>query len=258
MFIVLKTQTANLCTNVDGLLGLHDGDSFGFLCKCTGSLKNVFSEEKASETMGKMVRISVPVVVKFTVVTGAVIVCFISVVYLSDVLDKIRDWQDKSIFREEVSIVGTELKKLINVYFKIQFIIMVINAGIVTAGLMIIRNPYALVIGIFVGIVDALPIFGTGTILLPWALISLLLGKFMAASVLLIVYVITYFVREIMESKCMGDRLGIAPFTMLVVVFVGIFVYGLLGFILGPVSYCIIKSLIRYLGSVLENSGGTC
>jgi predicted PurR-regulated permease PerM len=220
-------------------------------------LKNIFSEEKASETVGKVVRISVPVIVQFTVVTGAVIVCFISVVYLSDVMDKIRDWQKKSIFREEVAAVGTELKKLINVYFKIQFIIMIINAGIVTAGLMIIRNPYALVLGILIGIVDALPIFGTGTVLLPWALISLLFGKFMATSVLLIVYVITYFVREIMESKCMGDRLGIAPFTMLVVVFVGIFVYGLLGFILGPVSYCIIKSLIIYFRSVLENGMGT-
>ena len=55
----------------------------------------------------------------------------------------------------------------------------------------------------------------------------------------------------------MGDRMGIAPFTMLMVIFVGIMVYGILGFILGPVSYCVIKALITYLRSVLENAEGT-
>lgn len=53
----------------------------------------------------------------------------------------------------------------------------------------------------------------------------------------------------------MGDRLGIAPFTMLMVIFTGIMVYGILGFILGPLSYCMMKALIRYFASVLENAG---
>ena len=104
---------------------------------------------------------------------------------------------------------------------------------------------------------DALPFFGTGTVLIPWAVILLLFRNYYAGAVLLSVYVMTYFVREIMESKCMGDRLGIAPFTMLMVIFTGIMVYGILGFILGPLSYCMMKALIRYFASVLENAGGT-
>lgn len=66
------------------------------------------------------------------------------------------------------------------------------------------------------------------------------------------VYIVTYFVREIMESKCMGDKMGIAPFTMLMIIFVGILIYGIMGFILGPVSYVIIKALIGYLKTVIE------
>ena len=66
------------------------------------------------------------------------------------------------------------------------------------------------------------------------------------------VYIVTYFVREIMESKCMGDRMGIAPFTMLMIIFVGILIYGIMGFILGPVSYVIIKALIGYLKTIIE------
>ena len=51
----------------------------------------------------------------------------------------------------------------------------------------------------------------------------------------------------------MGDRMGIAPFTMLAVIYIGILVYGVVGFILGPISYCIIKALVLYLKSILEH-----
>ena len=51
----------------------------------------------------------------------------------------------------------------------------------------------------------------------------------------------------------MGDRMGIAPFTMLAVIYIGILVYGIVGFILGPISYCIIKALVLYLKSILEH-----
>lgn len=257
LMIMVRQKTARICLNFDGMLGLTDGDSLDFLCRCVDGIKDIFTGTGTSEVVGKVVSISLPIVFHIAVVIGAFIVCLISVVYLSNVLDKVRHWRQVSIFREEVCAVTVELKRLINVYFKVQLMIMVINAAVCIGGLVIIGNPYAVVIGILIGLVDALPFFGTGTVLLPWALIMLLFQNFMSAAVLLSVYVITYFVREIMESKCMGDRLGIAPFTMLMVIFVGIMVYGIMGFILGPVSYCIIKALIRYFRSVLENAEGT-
>lgn len=257
LLIMVRQKTARICLNFDGMLGLADGCSLDFLCRCADGVKEVFKGSGTSQVMGKVVSISLPIVFQIAVIIGAFIVCLISVVYLSGILDKVRHWRQVSIFREEVCAVTIELKRLINVYFKIQLFIMVVNAVVCIIGLTIIGNPYAVVIGILIGIVDALPFFGTGTVLIPWALIMLLFQNFLSAAVLISVYVITYFVREIMESKCMGDRLGIAPFTMLMVIFVGIMVYGILGFILGPVSYCIIKALIRYFRSVLENAEGT-
>lgn len=78
-------------------------------------------------------------------------------------------------------------------------------------------------------------------------------GHVKNAVILVVLYIVTYFVREIMESKCMGDRMGIAPFTMLAVIYIRILVYGVVGFILGPISYCIIKALVLYLKSILEH-----
>ena len=82
-----------------------------------------------------------------------------------------------------------------------------------------------------------------GLILLVF-LISFLIRNYRYAVILLMAYIITYFVREIMESKSMGDRLGISPFTMLLIIFTGLLVYGVAGFITGPVSYVIIKALV--------------
>lgn len=257
LFIIVRQKTAGICLDVDGMLGLSDGCSLEFVCSCADRIRRIFRNGQPEEVVSSVLRISFPILVNTAVIAGAVIVCLISVVYLSGVLEKVRKWRENSIFREEVCALTLELKKLIQVYFKIELIIMLINAGICIAGLLLIHNPYAVVIGILIGLVDALPFFGTGTVLIPWAVILLLFRNYYAGAVLLSVYVMTYFVREIMESKCMGDRLGIAPFTMLMVIFTGIMVYGILGFILGPLSYCMMKALIRYFASVLENAGGT-
>lgn len=257
LFIMVRQKTAGICLDVDGMLGLSDGCSLEFVCSCVDRIRRIFRNGQPEEVVSSVLRISFPILVNTAVIAGAVIVCLISVVYLSGVLEKVRKWRENSIFREEVCALTLELKKLIQVYFKIELIIMLINAGICIAGLLLIHNPYAVVIGILIGLVDALPFFGTGTVLIPWAVILLLFRNYYAGAVLLSVYVMTYFVREIMESKCMGDRLGIAPFTMLMVIFTGIMVYGILGFILGPLSYCMMKALIRYFSSVLENAGGT-
>ena len=172
--------------------------------------------------------------------------------YLSVVIDNVRDWKKENVFRMEIKAVSDSLYRLIQVYFKIEALILVINSILCIIALLIIKNPYAVVLGILIGIVDILPVFGTGTVLLPWALFELVNKNVTSAAVLVSAYVVTYFVREIMESKCLGDKTGIPPFVMLMVIFLGIMIYGIMGFILGPVSYCIMKALILHLKIEIE------
>jgi len=250
--VFARKSASDICGNIDMWLGFEKGSSFKFLCDCTEQLTRSMENGKSGEMVGKVVAVSLPVAVNVVKVVGSVIVCIMSIVYLSGLLDKIRRWRSETVFWREVSVVTDSLKKLINVYFKVQALILIINIAVCTVGLFIMKNPYAVVVGVLIGVVDALPIFGSGTILIPWAIFMLLSGKIYEAAVLITIYIITYFVREIMESKCMGERMGIAPFTMLMVIFVGLMVYGIMGFILGPVSYCVIKALILYLKTVIE------
>ena len=224
--IVLRQHCARLCLDIDSLMGLRQGCCMDFMERCFTGMTGSLTDSGGFTIANKVIKVSVPFAIWITKVAGSLIVCIMSVVYLAGVLDKIRMWRQTTVFKDEVQAVTLALKNLLNVYFKIQLIIMAINSSISIAGLLIIHNSYAVIIGILIGLIDALPIFGTGTVLIPWSLILLLLRDVRSAAVLMTVYIVTYFVREIMESKCMGDKMGIAPFTMLMIIFVGISLYG--------------------------------
>lgn len=250
--VTFRQTAARICFNMDGWLGLSDGQCLEFICRCMEKFEKTVDNGGVSQIMTKVVTISVPAVIKTITVTGSVIICFISVVYLAVVIDNVRDWKKENVFRMEIKAVSDSLYRLIHVYFKIEALILVINSILCIIALLIIKNPYAVVLGILIGIVDMLPVFGTGTVLLPWALFELVNKNVTSAVVLVSAYVVTYFVREIMESKCLGDKTGIPPFVMLMVIFLGIMIYGIMGFILGPVSYCIMKALILHLKIEIE------
>lgn len=250
--VTFRQTAARICFNMDGWLGLSDGQCLEFICRCMEKFEKTVDNGGVLQIMTKVVTISVPAVIKTITVTGSVIICFISVVYLAVVIDNVRDWKKENVFRMEIKAVSDSLYRLIHVYFKIEALILVINSILCIIALLIIKNPYAVVLGILIGIVDMLPVFGTGTVLLPWALFELVNKNVTSAAVLVSAYVVTYFVREIMESKCLGDKTGIPPFVMLMVIFLGIMIYGIMGFILGPVSYCIMKALILHLKIEIE------
>ena len=221
--IAVKQLTARMCFDADAFLGLEGGCCLESLIACGHKLMSIMPE--------KIILISAPVVKNIVIIVGGIVVCFIAVIYLVSDLQKFRDNIRQVVFYEEIRMIWKEVRRLINIYFKVQLRIMLINSGLCMLAFAILKNPYAIVLGIIIGII-------------PWILISFLIRNYRYAVILLMAYIITYFVREIMESKSMGDRLGISPFTMLVIIFTGLLVYGVAGFITGPVSYVIIKALV--------------
>ena len=121
-------------------------------------------------------------------------------------------------------------------------------------GLLWLRNPYWLLLGIVLGLVDALPVFGTGTILMPWAVVCVLCGSYRYAAVLLAMCFISYVVREYLEPKLMGKGLGTHPLGMLAAVYVGLVLFGVAGVITGPLAFILIRELVTFINRKQENS----
>ncbi len=150
-----------------------------------------------------------------------------------------------SVCKQEIAIIIRRLKIVCNAYIKTQGMIMLLTMCISTAVFWLIGNPYYILAGVGLGLVDALPILGTGTILVPWAILSFVGGRWGIGIVLVILYVVCYFMREIMEAKLMGEQVGLSPLETLITMYVGLQLFGIPGFLLGPVGLLLIMDLVN-------------
>lgn len=139
----------------------------------------------------------------------------------------------KQIF---ISAVGGYLKAC----FKIMFVMFLILLVFFLA----LRVEYAAVIALITAILDFLPFIGTGTILWPWAVYSVLMGKYVQGVVLVAAYFVTLIVRRLIEPKLVGDSIGISPFLTLMSMFIGYRLIGMLGLIVGIPAGMLLKGLI--------------
>ena len=127
-------------------------------------------------------------------------------------------------------------------YIKAQGIIIFLIAVVMSVGLLLMRNNYAILLGIGISVFDAVPVMGSGIILVPWALVEIARGNFFGASVLITLFVIATFLREILEPKLLGKELGMKPLFVLIAVYVGAKLFGIGGILLGPVALTVLKA----------------
>ena len=130
-------------------------------------------------------------------------------------------------------------------YVKTQVILILLVSITCSIGLFLIKNPYALLFGVAIGIFDAFPVLGSGLLLIPWAVISFIRGKAFAGAVLLTLYGICQFLREYLEPKLLGGKMGVSPVHSLMAVYIGYELFGIMGLFLGPFGLVLVKSLWR-------------
>ena len=173
------------------------------------------------------------------------VILLVSVGLILQELDRWKQRCDYSLFHQEFALIFCRLAIAANAYLKTQGIIMLLTTFICTAGFWILKNPYYILAGISLGVLDALPIFGTGTVLIPWAVIRFFQGKWGAGFLMLAIYLACYFLREILEAKLMGSRVGLSSLETVISMFVGLKLFGIPGLILGPVGILLIGDLVK-------------
>lgn len=144
--------------------------------------------------------------------------------------------------QETATLVLDNLKTTVFAYFKACFKILPIVSLAVFIGLWILGVPYALLIGFLVGVMDFLPLFGAGTILIPWALFEGFTGNYSYAIGLVLTYLACQLVRQLIQPKVMGDSMGLSPLLTLFILYIGFLFMGLVGMIIAlPVGMTIIN-----------------
>lgn len=196
-------------------------------------------------TMPNLVVNSVAVFAFFVKILIFTVVLFIASILSLQEMDELRRRRQTSVFRKEFSLLGRRLAMTGNAWMKTQAVILFLTVCLCILTLIAIKNPYYIIAGIGIGLLDALPIFGTGTVLIPWSIALFVQRLWWPGFALLGLYLACYFIREFLEAKLMGDRMGLSPLETLMSIYVGLELFGLLGVILGPVGLMLIEDLVE-------------
>ena len=130
-------------------------------------------------------------------------------------------------------------------WLKAQAKLMGITFAILLAGFLLLKIPYGILWAAVVAVVDAVPILGTGTILIPWALVCLLQGKQLLAIGLLVIYGCTFVTRTALEPRLIGRSLNLDPLLTLIFLYVGFRFWGFLGLVFTPILASAIISALK-------------
>ncbi|MBQ6998424.1 MAG: sporulation integral membrane protein YtvI [Clostridia bacterium] len=176
------------------------------------------------------------------------IVMLLSTYFMCDDRDRIRSFLKgivpKSTLRRAVYIKN-DLIKACGGYLKAQGILMCITFIVMLIGLTIIGVESAALVAFVIAVIDVIPVLGTGTVLIPWAVISLITGKYFFAIGLIIIYAIAFLIRHLSEPKIVSQQIGLHPLITLFAVYIGLKTIGVFGMVLGPIVAIIIINFFK-------------
>lgn len=236
----LDRWLTGICLQAEGALGVREG----YFVASARAMLNRLAENLKAEAMPFLMVNSVTVIGWAARAFVILIVTFMAVTLLFQEMDELKIKRRRSVFSEEYALLGRRLVTAGNAYVKTQLSIMFITTCLCILGLIVIGNPYHVLLGITIGVLDALPLFGTGTVLVPWGIVLLIQREWVKAGILLGLYFFCYVIREYLEVRLMGEQVGLTGLETLASIYVGLNLFGLLGLLLGPVGLIIIKDLL--------------
>ena len=185
------------------------------------------------------VALSVPVALFYLIVT---VVCSFLLVMEREKLWKTFFEAMPAEVRRFLDMGKASLKKALSGYFVAQIKMSWIIAIIILIGMLLLRVPYALLISLLIAFVVFLPVFGSGTILWPWAVVEIASGRYWTALWLMVIYAAVQIVRNVLSPKIMGDTMGLPPLLTLLFIYIGFKAYGIGGMIFAiPIGMVVVE-----------------
>ncbi len=182
------------------------------------------------------------VYVKLLAALGGFLVTFIIAAVLlakdyDDIMNKLLDREECHVLLEVICGVI----RYIATFVKAQLIIMNAVGSVAALVLGIAGIRHGVLWGILAGFMDALPFIGTGIVLIPLAVVQLFCGYYGKAIACVVLYVVCIFLREMLEPRLIGSKIGVTPIAVVLSLYAGIQLFGIWGIIKGPLGFVIIQ-----------------
>lgn len=153
------------------------------------------------------------------------------------------------VIKEKVLPTAKRIKCAVGGWLKAECKLCGITFCVVLLGLLLLRIPLAPVWAAIVALVDAVPVLGTGTVLLPWALFSLLQHQHLRSVGLLLTYLVAFLTRTVLEPRLVGKHIGLDPLITLVFFYLGYRFWGILGMLAAPMIAAALTAAAKPIGN---------
>lgn len=130
-------------------------------------------------------------------------------------------------------------------WFKAQGKLLGVMWGVVSLGFLLVGIPYGPMWALLVALIDAVPVLGTGIVLIPWGFVRLLQEDNLQAVGLFCTYGAALITRTVLEPKLVGHQLGLDPLVTLVAVYIGFRLWGIPGLLLAPILVSVFRSIAQ-------------
>ena len=130
-------------------------------------------------------------------------------------------------------------------YVKAEVLVSLGVTAILLVGFLLMGQPYWVLLAVVLGILDFIPIIGSGTVMVPWGIALLVLGHWERGLAMLAVWGVVCLFRRMVEPKIVGDQTGLHPLLSLFAIYVGMKIGGVLAMILAPVLLLMLRNLWR-------------
>ena len=161
------------------------------------------------------------------------------------------DFLEHHMPQKWVQKIGKRIREItssLGGYLKAEAILIIISFIISLIGLYVFKIfgmniKYPLLIALGIGFVDALPILGSGAVMVPWAVISALNGDIKLGISIVVLWIIMSIVRQFLEPKIVSGKIGIHPIFTLIAMYTSFKLIGVMGMLVGPIVLIILKSI---------------
>lgn len=128
-------------------------------------------------------------------------------------------------------------------YLRAQLLLSLGVFVILLCGFLVTGQSYALLLALGFAMMDFIPLIGSGTVMVPWAVINLFLGNYAQAIEMIIIWGLIVVFRRLAEPKVVGDQTGLSPILSLISIYVGMRLYGVLGMVFFPILVLVVLNL---------------
>ncbi len=158
-------------------------------------------------------------------------------------------WQEKApaVWQIRLQAVTRRLKMALGGWCKAQLKLMGVTFLVLTTGFLLLRIRYPLLFALGIALIDALPVFGSGVILIPWGLLLFLQGETARGTGMLCLYGAAALLRTALEPRMLGKQIGLDPLLTLLALYAGYRFFGIWGMVMFPLAAMLIKQLWSYM-----------